>query len=243
MTLRGAGQVRTGHGRIRDLRRLLAGLAGFVVIGWLLALVGNLVLPDLTVTGFDARVTDAVVEHRAPLLTRLSIGASWLADLTTVTLLVVGFAVASHRRSGRWAALWFPGTVGAGALLMSAAVKVLTGRPRPQAGMALGDAFGAAFPSGHSLRAMAVFGAIALITHRMTTARAARIAAWSVAGLATLAVGFSRVYLGVHWLSDVVAGFVLGGAWLAFAAGVILRRDGPAGSAIAPATSAARGLR
>jgi membrane-associated phospholipid phosphatase len=51
------------------------------------------------------------------------------------------------------------------------------------------------------------------------------------------------VYLGVHWLSDVIAGFVLGGAWLAFAAVVILRWDGPAGLASTRTASAARGLR
>jgi len=93
-------------------------------------------------------------------------------------------------------------------------VKVIVERARPDSAEALSHAGGYAFPSGHSATAVVVYGALALIAARRGGARAraaAIVAAVALAGL----VGITRVYLGVHFPSDVLAGWLLGGAVLA----------------------------
>ena len=94
-------------------------------------------------------------------------------------------------------------------------VKVLVGRPRPPTALALGGFGGMAFPSGHALQATAVWGMLAVLTAAGVARRRARMLVW-IAGVAVaVAVGASRVYLGAHWLTDVMGGWVLGGLWLA----------------------------
>ena len=68
------------------------------------------------------------------------------------------------------------------------------------------------------MSAMAAYAAIALLVSRLEPRRGARIATWLVAGLIVLGIGASRLYLGVHYPSDVLGGFAAGLAWVAFAA-------------------------
>jgi undecaprenyl-diphosphatase len=78
------------------------------------------------------------------------------------------------------------------------------------------------FPSGHSTTATATYFLLAVIVASLDPARPVKVLAFTVAGLLALMIGFSRVFLGVHWPSDVIAGWCLGAAW-AFAAAVLLR--------------------
>ena len=71
------------------------------------------------------------------------------------------------------------------------------------------------FPSGHALISLAVYGSIALVLARRLPRRGDRMLLYAATGLLVLAIGFSRLYLGVHFLSDVLAGFAAGAAWLA----------------------------
>jgi membrane-associated phospholipid phosphatase len=71
------------------------------------------------------------------------------------------------------------------------------------------------FPSGHALVSLAVYGSIALLLARRISSPPWRVLVLGGAGLLVLAIGFSRLYLGVHFLSDVLAGFAAGTAWLA----------------------------
>ena len=71
------------------------------------------------------------------------------------------------------------------------------------------------FPSAHSAQAVATYGALAYLAGRAAPRWGQRVAAWTTASLIALLVGFSRLYLGVHWLTDVLGGYALGAAWLA----------------------------
>jgi undecaprenyl-diphosphatase len=105
-------------------------------------------------------------------------------------------------------------TVVVGAVVLYDTVKFVVGRPRPPADVQLViTATGSAFPSGHATASAAAYGAIALVVWARWGARAGR-GAMAAAVVITAVVGFSRVYLGVHWPTDVVAGWCAGAAWL-----------------------------
>jgi membrane-associated phospholipid phosphatase len=88
-------------------------------------------------------------------------------------------------------------------------------RERPFFEDPLATASSFSFPSGHSLVSLAVYGSIALVAARHVSSRRAAAAVLIAGGAWVLAIGFSRLYLGVHYLSDVLAGYAAGAAWLA----------------------------
>jgi undecaprenyl-diphosphatase len=93
--------------------------------------------------------------------------------------------------------------------------KLAIARPRPGVPVRLIDASGYAFPSGHAAQSLACYGALAIIAAVLIDDRRARVLVCTVAALTAFVVGLSRVVLGAHWFSDVVAGWVLAGGWLA----------------------------
>jgi undecaprenyl-diphosphatase len=88
-------------------------------------------------------------------------------------------------------------------------------RDRPFFEDPLATASSFSFPSGHALVSLAVYGSLALVVARHTRSRRRAAAILAVAAIWILAIGFSRLYLGVHFLSDVLAGYAAGAAWLA----------------------------
>lgn len=105
----------------------------------------------------------------------------------------------------------FLGVVALGVELLNAVLKLTFHRPRPESAFVHLDTY--SFPSGHAAGATAVYGALAYLAARRAAGplRAAILAGTPV--LIAL-IGFSRLYLGAHYLSDVLAGFCLGAAWL-----------------------------
>jgi undecaprenyl-diphosphatase len=104
-------------------------------------------------------------------------------------------------------------------------LKSLFERPRPSAD-ALFQASGFSFPSGNALMSASFYGLIALLLYRHWRKRAPGLS-WTVAIVAIVLIvliGVSRVYLGVHYPSDILAGFAIGGAWLLTCAAVSARR-------------------
>jgi len=119
-------------------------------------------------------------------------------------------------------------------LLVELALKALVGRPRPQLVPHLTEAAGLSFPSGHSFNSALGFIAVALAFTTLSQRRKVR---WTIIGAAvgaSLLVAFSRVWLGVHYPSDVIAGW-LGGAGWAFLAEALLYRPAKAAAEAAPA--------
>ena len=133
-------------------------------------------------------------------------------------------------------ALWVLLTLWGGALL-GVVLKSVVDRARPELVDAVAHEGGWSFPSGHALGATVACGLLVLVAAPLLP-RWWRPVAWAVAVLAVLAVCFARVGLGVHYLSDVTAGVVIGVAWLAATSAVFewWRRD--VGLPPAPATEA-----
>lgn len=151
-----------------------------------------------------------VVEHRwlvGVLETITKLGGSvflwWLGSVVFVGLLIRG-----QRRPAAFLAV-----TGVGAAMLSPGLKLLVGRLRPVVDMPVAVAPGHSFPSGHALAATVTYGALLLIFLPVFSRRLRAVAVAAVVAVVLL-VGVTRVGLGVHYLSDVVAGWLLGAAWL-----------------------------
>ncbi len=134
------------------------------------------------------------------------------AGLTIVTFLVAGFLLATRRFAT--AALVLASTIG-GAIL-SGVLKDIFLRARPQIVPHLVFVDTTSFPSGHAMNSAIVFLTLGALLTRTQKSRAVRIYLVAAAIVLTLLVGISRVYLGVHWPSDVVAGWCVGAGWATF---------------------------
>ena len=189
---------------------LAASLHGLILVG---ALAGGL-LRQAGPTGLvDQPAASFLVAHRQGWLTGVMRLVTDLGAAGVLVPLVLAAGLAWRWRRGSWRPLALLAGAAAGAWVVQVAVKQLVERPRPPAGLALSHATGFAFPSGHATDAAAVYGMLAVLLAR-SGRPAARVAAWAGAAALVALVGLSRLYLGVHWLSDVVAGAALGIAWL-----------------------------
>ena len=118
----------------------------------------------------------------------------------------------------------------AGASLLNAGLKSILHRPRPELVPHLAVVSNASFPSGHAMISAAIYLTIAAMLSETQPKRSARIFLMAFAGLLVLLIGCSRIYLGVHWPSDVLAGWCLGSVWalVVFAVNRTLRTRGAA---------------
>jgi undecaprenyl-diphosphatase len=104
--------------------------------------------------------------------------------------------------------------------IVDSLVKMLVNRPRPHVDHPIQTAMGKSFPSGHSMSSLICYGALLVIfLPVLTRPRDRRIAVVATCVL-VLAIGLSRLMLGVHFVTDVLGGYVLGAAWLAGAVAI-----------------------
>ena len=183
-----------------------------LIVGALFAMVASI---TVAVTQFGSvsqldRQASAQAQER---MTQDSAGwAERLADLastqTALGVTIVGailLLLTRHYRGALALALVYPVTQGAVQL-----VKVIVERPRPEANDALAQAHGFSFPSAHSATSVAVYATIAFILIRASRQAHSRVAVASFAGALVLGVGLSRVLLGAHYPTDVLAGWAFG---------------------------------
>jgi undecaprenyl-diphosphatase len=129
--------------------------------------------------------------------------------LTLLTIVAAGYLLAA--RKGATAA-FLVGAVSTGAIA-SALLKLAFARTRPDLVAHLVDTYSSSFPSGHAMNSAVTFLTLGALLARAERDRAVRIYRMAIALFLTLIIGFSRVYLGVHWPSDVLAGWCVGAAW------------------------------
>lgn len=197
----------------------------FVSAGALVALF--LVLAKIVVIDghdrFDRTISLTVqswaTPHRTEIMRLITqLGASW------VGVAVCGGIVLWLLWERRYATVLAIGSVFALAKLLEAGCKVAFARPRPSIVPHLTHADGYSFPSGHTITAIIVWGLLAAVLVDRTSGRAQSLPPVAAAVLVAL-IGFSRIYLGVHYLTDVIGGMLLGGACLALAIAALHHLD------------------
>ena len=155
-------------------------------------------------------------DERYPGFTALLRAVTIAAGPAGMALLVAAVAAVLFLRRHRASAVFLV-IVAAGGVLLNEGLKMMFARARPLAASAIAAAHGYSFPSGHAMGSFVVFGAIAHLVVRQPWRWKVK-SAWLAMLLALVVlVGLSRVYLGVHWISDIAAGWSAGGVWLAAA--------------------------
>jgi undecaprenyl-diphosphatase len=193
---------------------------------------------DRVVEG-DTRAFDEIVllAFRNPNNPAYPIGPAWLQimfrDITPlggyavvilISLAVIGYLLMYGKRG---AALWVLVSVGGGAAL-SNLLKFAIERPRPDLVARLVEVNTTSFPSGHATLAAVTYLTLGALLSRVEAQRRAKIYVLTVAVALTFLIGVSRVYLGVHWPTDVLAGWCIGAAWamLCWRIAIALQRSG-----------------
>ncbi len=153
--------------------------------------------------------------HDPPALVAVLETVSWFGRPVVLGVIVSVVGLFLVRRGQVRLALFLVVTVILGGFV-DTAVKVLVDRPRPVVDHPVATAFGKSFPSGHAMSSTVTYGALLLVFLPALTPWLRRVAV-ALAFVLVAAIGCSRLLLGVHFLSDVIGGYVLGLAWLAAA--------------------------
>jgi undecaprenyl-diphosphatase len=159
---------------------------------------------------FDARLAAVATAPEDDAARQVAAAVGRVGHLVIVATIAVVVALVARWRSGRWDIGLLLAAVLGGATVVTGVLKALTDRARPDDTLTLS----AAFPSGHTVRGAAVLGLVAWIVRQWSHHAAVRRLAVPVAVVLVVLNGVARVVLGVHWPTDVAAGFLIGAAWL-----------------------------
>jgi undecaprenyl-diphosphatase len=210
---------------------LAAGAAAVLSLGGLFAEITDDVLEQDDLTALDRPVLGWLAGQRSPTMTAIQIGITNLGSTPALAAMLAVAAAMVSLRLRSWRPVIVTVIGGGGIGLLVWAIKLLIARARPDLDGRLVAVTGFSFPSGHSASSLVCFGLLAWLVCLTTRDHTVWATAWLAAALLTVAVGLSRAYLGVHYPSDVVGGWILGGTWLtalAAAAFVVRRSRSPA---------------
>ncbi|HJP93370.1 MAG TPA: phosphatase PAP2 family protein [Pyrinomonadaceae bacterium] len=187
---------------------LAAAIGALVFFGW---------LADEVLEGemrhFDEVTRAAVHQLASPALTTIMRGLSFIGSTVSLTVattvVVISFAL---HKWGREAKLFAITMIGGSLLNMTLKLAFKRARPIPFFNLTPPETY--SFPSGHSLMSCCFFGALAAILAARIKRRSVRVIVWAFATVMFLLIGFSRIYLGVHYTTDVIAGFAAALIWI-----------------------------
>jgi undecaprenyl-diphosphatase len=174
------------------------------------------------IVGFDNRLISLIQGQENATLTPLmkfftDIGSGLPITIITIVIMVVLYAVLKFR----WELLFFIGVV-VGSALLNVVLKLVFHRVRPIVHRIV-EANGYSFPSGHSMAAFTLYGVLCFLLWKHTRGTLARVILIACGCIMIVAIGVSRIYLGVHYPSDVVGGYLASGTWLAVSIGLFQR--------------------
>jgi undecaprenyl-diphosphatase len=195
---------------------LLAGLVAAALALLLFTWLGREVIEG-DVLGIDSRIRGMASGAASPALTAIMVGASFYGGPSVLVPSALVVALVFLWRRWRRGALLVVLTL-AGAALLNWLLKISFARTRPEAFFDYPLPDSPSFPSGHALFAASVLGGLAALLTARLKHGPLRVVVWSGAIIIVLLIGFSRVYLGVHYPSDVLAGYSVAVIWVTFVA-------------------------
>lgn len=164
-------------------------------------------------TELDGPFRDWVIDHRGGFLTEVMVGASRFGS--TPSLVVIALAAAGWLAlKGRKGDALLVIGASAGAFALGPVLKAIVERPRPALSDHVVFVHSWSYPSGHGLNSMVVLGLLTVLAVRARPGALRRTLLALLGTFLVVVVGASRVYLGVHWPSDVLAGWLIGVLWL-----------------------------
>jgi undecaprenyl-diphosphatase len=189
---------------------IVASLAVAVLALFLFAWLGSEVLQGDT-QHLDQTIRGWVHQYASLGMTRTMTAISLLGYNILILEMLIAFAVFAWRRWRR-AAAWLAVAM-VGSLALDTALKYAYHRARPIAFFGVAP-HSYSFPSGHALCSFCFYGVLAGLFSARTKALSWRIVIWVVAAVLVIAIGLSRIYLGVHYPSDVIAGYLAAAVWV-----------------------------
>ncbi|MBW0102508.1 phosphatase PAP2 family protein [Pseudonocardia sp. KRD291] len=212
-----------------------------VVAAILLVLAGVLVAVAFTggLLADDRGLLDGAAAGRSPGLTTAAVVLTTVGNTAAMAVLAVVVGGVLFVRGRRAEGVYLVATMGSASVVFTV-VKNLLDRPRPPAELQVLRETNESLPSGHATMSATVIGAIVILAwpHLAALGRALAVVA---AVLWVGAVGATRIYLGVHWFSDVLAGWTLGLGWASLGAAILFRWCAPAPAAPDAQDAAERG--
>ena len=182
-----------------------------------------------TLARYDAAVTDYIISHRNPSLTTFFKFVTDIGDVTGYLIVLILFVLLSWRIIKSWKYVLQSVVVLVLATLSNMVLKRFVDRARPGIEH-LVTVKTLSYPSGHAMGAMAFFGFLIYLISKLRINRILKYSLMVLVALLILSIGISRIYLGVHYPSDVAGGFIAGFIWVVFCVLIfdviqIFRRD------------------
>jgi undecaprenyl-diphosphatase len=198
------------------LRSLVIAIVILSIFFWIAHLVGQ-----QRIAAFDNRITDAIRSISSNELTKWMKGftaiGSGIYIICIIVIMTAVLAVIGYRRE----LLFFIGVIGCSSLL-NLALKTIFHRARPDIHRII-DASGFSFPSGHSMAAFTLYGIMIYFLWKHIHNIWIRTCVIFLGIMIVLMIGISRIYLGVHYPSDVIGGYLISAAWLSSSIGLYER--------------------
>jgi membrane-associated phospholipid phosphatase len=184
-------------------------VAGTLLFGYTL----DDVLEPSEIARFDQPIVRFIVENRVAWLTLAMKGITQLGRSEVVSIVMVAAGFYFHRQTGRWRSMLLLSSASVGALILDLAAKVAIALPRPPEAWMAVQAYGYGFPSGHTTLS-AMYITLAHFIARLQDHWRTKVFIYAAGITISFLIGVSRVYLGVHWPTDVIGGWALAAAWI-----------------------------
>jgi undecaprenyl-diphosphatase len=211
----------------------------FLIIGVAVAIAGTFAFAEIgesvqkgATQKFDVAILEWMHRHSSPLLTRLAIELTYLGTGSVVFMIVAVAALFLWHTEHKYSAKLLLASV-AGNIILNGMLKLVFHRDRPTVFEWQTTAVSSSFPSGHAMSATVCYGTVAYLVMRLQKHHWSRVLTGTAAVILILLICATRLYLGVHYPSDVIAGILVGLAWAGFcmatleASLVIARRRAP----------------
>ena len=208
----------------RHVRGFYGAVAAFLTIGFIVGIsaasifiVFAAIVTGGATQGYDERVLAWMDRHRSPMLDEVALEVTSLGNGFVLIVLILAVSVFLWQTQHRWS-VYLLLIAYFGGQILNRVLKSYFDRPRPSIVDHIDTVHSMSFPSGHAMTSLVAYGSIAYLVARLEPTARLRRTTWGLAAFIVLGIGVSRMYLGVHYPSDILAGFIAGLAWLAFVA-------------------------